>query len=350
MELSVNKMSVMNEILTRYAADIDAAIRGLVDESAYLIRGIINYHFGWVDENFQPANFNRGKMIRPVVNLLVYEAITGDYKRSLPVAASIEIIHNFSLLHDDIEDNDIERRGRPTAWTIWGKPAVINAGDHLYSLAYKALYQLDPARIPVERIFSVYRIVNDACLKLTEGQDLDLQFESLQEVSTEMYLDMVYKKTGTLIEAAILAGAELATSDAEIIQNYYDFAHNIGLAFQIRDDVLGIWGDTGTTGKSVVNDLRRKKKTLPVIYMLDQSTGERRERLRRYYATPEPLSDSELEYVRECLELVDAQHYAQGVADSYRQQSFAVLDRIGTSNQAQAELKAIAEFLINRAY
>jgi geranylgeranyl diphosphate synthase type I len=227
---------------------------------------------------------------------------------------------------------------------------VINIGDFLFSLAYKALYQLDPDKIPPNRIFAVLRLVNEACLKLTEGQDLDLQFEMLQEVSTEMYLDMVYKKTGALIEAAILSGAKLATSDEHIIQNYDEFARNIGLAFQIRDDILGIWGDTTKTGKSTVNDLRKKKKTLPVIYMLDKSSGARREKLARYYSNPEPLSDVEIEFVRECLAWADAHNYAQGIADDYRQKAFAALDKIDTANQAQAELKAITKFLINRSY
>lgn len=350
LEYLIGKIPVINQVVAKYATEIDDTIRNLLDDTPDFMRGIISYHFGWVDKNFQPANYSRGKMLRPVINLLVVEAITGSYKESLPVAAAIEIIHNFSLLHDDIEDSDVERRGRPTAWTIWGQPTVINVGDYLYSLAYKALYQLDAAQIPAERIFAVYRIMTDACLKLTEGQDLDLHFETRRDVSIEMYLDMVYKKTGALIEAAILAGARLATSDEQLIQNYYDFAHNIGLAFQIRDDVLGIWGDTSQTGKSVDNDLRRKKKTLPVIYMVDQLTGGRRERLQTYYSNPEPLSDPEIEFVRECLERVDARNYAQGVADRYRQKSFDALDRIGTSTQAQADLKAIAEFLIYRPY
>ena len=343
-------MSSINHILTKYASDVEETIKGLVNETPPFIRDIISYHFGWVDQHFQPVDSQRGKMLRPTISLLVFEAITGRYKEALPVAAAIEMIHNFSLLHDDIEDNDVERRGRPTAWTIWGQPRVINIGDYLFSLAYKTLYQLDPDKIPPDRIFAVFCLINEACLKLTEGQDLDLQFETLQEVSTEMYLDMVSKKTGALIEAAILSGAKLATSDEHIIKNYYDFARNISLAFQIRDDVLGIWGDTAKTGKSVVNDLRKKKKTLPVIYTLDKSSSARREKLERYYSNPEPLSGAEIEFVRECLEWAHARNYAQSVADDYRQKAFAALDKIGATNQAQTELKMITEFLISRSY
>ncbi len=347
-------MSEIKQILSKYIGDIDRTIKHLVDQSPPSMAGIIGYHFGWLDQDFRPANFSRGKMFRPTMCLLVYEAIAGEYRPALPVAAAIEIIHNFSLLHDDIEDNDVERRGRPTAWTIWGQPLVINIGDYVNLMAYRSLHLLDPTEIPVERILEMHRLLNDASIRLTEGQDADIRFETMPDVSTEMYLEMVYKKTGVLVECAILSGAKLATTDPDIIQNYSDFAQNIGLAFQIRDDVLGIWGDSAETGKSSQNDIRKKKKTLPILYTLAEVSGDRKEKLKAYYAQPDPLSDEQIEFVRECLEWADARHYAQGVAEEYRQKSFDALDRIEKitlgSAQARSELKLIAEFLINRSY
>lgn len=338
------------EILGKYAADIDKTIKEVLAESPEFIQGVIGYHFGWVDQNFERANFERGKMFRPTISLLVFEALTGQYQAALPVAASIEMIHNFSLLHDDIEDNDVERRGRPTAWTIWGQPLVINIGDHLYSAAYKTLYRLNPRQFAPEQILAVLRIINNACLALTAGQDLDLRFENIPDVSTEMYIDMVYKKTGALVEAAILSGAALGTSDEQILQNYYEFARNIGIAFQIRDDMLGIWGDTAKTGKSTANDLYRKKKTLPIIYMLSQASEQRRETLKAYYASPEPLSDEDIDLVRESLERVDAYRYAQTMADSYQERAFRALGNLGLTNQAHKDLETMTKFLIDRAY
>lgn len=343
-------MPAIKTILTKYAADLDEMIKQMLQEAPEYIQGIISYHFGWVDQNFEPANSGRGKMFRPTINLLVFEAITGGYKDALPLAASIEMIHNFSLIHDDIEDNDFERRGRATAWTIWGKPRVINAGDFLYSLAFKTLAQLDPTKFAPERVFAALQLIIDACLELTKGQELDLQFEDIQDVSTDMYLDMVYKKTGALIEAAILSAARLATANEALIQNYHEFACNIGIAFQIRDDVLGIWGDTTKTGKSAANDLRRKKKTLPVVYTLNKSSGARREKIRACYAKPEPLSDEEIEFMRENLAWAEARDYAQGLADTYRAKAFAALDRTGISNQAQSELETITKFLVDRSF
>ena len=340
-----------NKVLNKYLADLDATVQALLKETPEFIRGVINYHFGWVDQNFEPTDqVSRGKMFRPTISLLVFEALTGDYRAALPAAASIEIIHNFSLLHDDIEDNDLERRGRPTAWTIWGKPLVINVGDYLYSLAYKAVHQLDPNQFPPARILAVSRLINETCLALTQGQDLDLRFESLPEVSTEMYIDMIYKKTGALVEAAILSGAILGTSDQTVVQNYHNFARNIGIAFQIQDDILGIWGDSKKTGKSTDNDLYRRKKTLPIIYMLDQASGPRQEKLRAYYTQPEPLSEAAIDFVRDSLEQTGAHAYAQQTATAYREQAFGALRKINIQNQAQTELEAIARFLIDRSY
>ncbi len=344
-------MSDITTILTKYAVDIDDTIKAILADSPDFLRGVMSYHFGWVDKNFEAATSDRGKMVRPVMCLLTYEALTGSHRAALPAAAAIEIIHNFSLLHDDIEDNDIERRGRPTAWTIWGKPLVINVGDHLYSLAYKTIYTLDAKQFSPERLFAVFRLLNEACIALTEGQDLDLRFETVAEVSTEMYIDMVYKKTGALLEAAILAGARLGTDDPAILQNYYNFARNIGIAFQIRDDILGIWGDSAETGKSVANDLYRKKKTLPIIYMLAETTGERQAQLREYYATSDPLSTEEqIEFVRDSLTQVGAYDYAQKMANHYQEEAFKGLHDVNLDNEAQHALKTIANFLIERTY
>ena len=343
-------MSTINDILYKYGPDIETVIKDGLETAPPFIRGVISYHFGWVDQEFRPAKFERGKMLRPTLCLLVFEALTNDHRAALPLAASIEMIHNFTLIHDDIEDNDLERRGRPTAWAIWGKPLAINVGDYLYTLAYDCMHQLDTSRFAPEQIFTVQRLMTGACLQLTMGQDLDLRFEQTLDVSTTMYLDMVYKKTGALLEAAIVTGASLGTADQAVISNYREFARNIGIAFQVRDDILGIWGDSAKTGKSSDNDLRRKKKTLPVIYTLNKSVAGRRERLQQLYATMEPLSDVEIEFVRESLDWADAHDYAQSTADKYIDDAFAALNKIDVTNQAQIELKTIARFLVDRTH
>jgi geranylgeranyl diphosphate synthase type I len=343
-------LSNINLILNRYALEVEQAIKDALAIAPPFIQGVISYHFGWVDQDFKPANFKKGKFIRPTLCLLVFEALGGHYKDALPVAAAIEMIHNFTLMHDDIEDNDLERHGRPTVWAIWGKPLAINTGDYLYTLSSKSLYQLDPAKFSIGKIFSVLRSINQACLVLTEGQDLDLRFEQAQDVSVEMYLDMVYRKTGALLEASILAGALLGTDDQAVIKNYQIFAQNIGVAFQVRDDILGIWGDSAKTGKSADNDLRRKKKTLPVIYTLQHLEGQRQAELKALYGTPEPLLDDQVQFVRESLEQVKAYEYAQVVADKAIEDAFAALGQIALPNRAQSELEMVARFLVDRSH
>ncbi len=344
------EVSEIKDILNKYIPDVEQGVKDSLVNTPDFIGGVINYHFGWADQNFQPANFDRGKALRPIVCLMVFEALTGNRVDALPAAVSIELIHNFSLIHDDIEDGDIERRGRPTAWTIWGKPLAINVGDYLYTLAFRNLHNLDVSKFGPEKVLAVQRLITDACITLTEGQDLDLRFEQMQNVSTEMYLDMVYKKTGALLEAAIVAGATLGTSDQEIIDNYQKFAHNIGVAFQIRDDILGIWGDAAKTGKSIDNDLRRKKKTLPVLYMLGKASGERKEKLATLYASADQLTDSQIEFVRDNLAWADAHTYAQNAADTYIKNAFTALNQTGINTQPQQDLESIAKYLVERSH
>jgi len=337
-------------ILGKYTPVIEQALQAALADTPEFLGNVVRYHFGWVDQNFVPAQSDSGKRLRPVLCLLVFEALTGEVAPVLPAAISLEMIHNFTLLHDDIEDNDRERRGRPTVWAVWGQPLAINAGDYLYTLAFKTLYQLDTAAFPPARLFAVQRLIANACLELTTGQDLDLRFERLQNVTPAMYLDMVFKKTGALLEAAVLAGATLATDRPDVLENYRQFADNIGIAFQIRDDILGIWGDSARTGKSADNDLRRKKKTLPVLYTLEQAAAPRRQQLQALYASEQPLTADEIAFVRDCLEETGARQYAQHTADGYIERAFAALQRLNIVNQPQTDLETIARFLIDRAY
>lgn len=343
-------LPAIKQILSRYTAEIEATIEDNLSGLLPDLGTIIRYHLGWIDENGQPVSKGRGKLLRPTIHLLVYEAMSGQVKPALPTAAFLEMIHNFSLLHDDIEDNDRERRGRPTAWVIWGQPRTINVGDSLFSLAFRALHRLDEANLPPETVLTVLRMMSDVCVTLTEGQELDMAFERRLDITPEMYLDMIYRKTGALIETAVLSGIKLAAADERLTQHYQTFASNIGLAFQIQDDILGIWGDAAQTGKSADNDLRNKKKTLPIIYMLTQAGGNQAEKLRQCYATTEPLSEPDIAFVRDCLQSVKAYEYSKNVAAQYHEQALAALETIDIVNEAQTGLKTLAQFLSTRTH
>lgn len=266
--------------LDRYLPALEAEMRAIVmasGPSLHDLYGMLRYHMGWEDRGFRPITGSQptGKRIRPVLCLLCCEARGGDWEQALPAAAAVELVHNFSLIHDDIEDGDSTRRGRPTVWSIWGVPQALNAGDTLFTLAHLALFRLSDRGVQPETVLSALQILLQACLRLTEGQFLDLRFESQEEVSVEDYLFMVARKTAELLSAACELGALVAGASPEVRQRLRAFGYHTGIAFQIQDDILGIWGDPAVTGKPVGSDLRRGKKTFPVLYALSREPALR---------------------------------------------------------------------------
>ncbi len=263
------------DYLDHYLPALEAEMQAVVATSEPSLRdlyGMLRYHLGWQDREFrsivgpQPT----GKRIRPVLCLLCCEACGGDWERALPAAAAVELVHNFSLIHDDIEDGDSTRRGRPTVWSVWGVPQALNAGDTLFTLAHQTLFRLADQGVPPETILAALRILLVACQRLTEGQFLDLRFEEQEKVSVEDYLFMIARKTAALLAAACELGALVAGASADARGRLRTFGHHAGIAFQIQDDILGLWGDPAVTGKPVGSDLRRGKKTFPVLYALGQ--------------------------------------------------------------------------------
>ncbi len=268
------------DYLDRYLPALEAEMQAVVEASRPSLRdlyGMLRYHLGWEDREFRPITGPQptGKRIRPVICLLCCEACDGDWERALPAAAAVELVHNFSLIHDDIEDGDSTRRGRPTVWSVWGVPQALNAGDTLFTLAHLALFRLTDRGVPPETVLSALRILLQACLRLTEGQFLDLRFEGQEEISVEDYLFMIAHKTAELFSAACELGALVAGASPEVRQRLRAFGYHAGIAFQIQDDILGIWGDPAVTGKPVGSDLRRGKKTFPVLYALSREPALR---------------------------------------------------------------------------
>ncbi len=253
------------EIL-RLVADRDPSTRGLYE--------MVRYHLG-----LDGSGASAGKRMRPLLGLLAYASIAGEYERALPGAAAVELGHNFSLVHDDIEDRDRERRHRPTLWTLHGIPQAINTGDTLFTLSRVALHRLTDLGFSDSRVLRLMRLYDDTCLALCEGQYIDI-YASEHDItmSVELYFDMIGRKTAALIAASIEAGAILATEDDAVIARDRAFGWALGLAFQLNDDLLGIWGEQQLTGK-VPTDLVNRKKTLPVIYAFEHASPDDRARL-----------------------------------------------------------------------
>jgi geranylgeranyl diphosphate synthase type I len=262
----------------RYLPAVEAEMRAVVRApraDLHDLYGYLRYHLGWCDRQFRPVDGRAGKRLRPVFCLLACEASGGDWERAVPAAAAVELLHNFSLIHDDIEDCDEVRRGRPTVWAIWGVPQALNAGDALYSLSQLALLRLADRGLSAEAVVSAVRLFDETCLRLTEGQFLDIGFETRADVTSTVYLHMVEGKTAALLGCACELGALVAGVGEDRRALLRDFGRNLGLAFQMQDDVLGIWGDPAVTGKPVGSDLMRRKKTLPIVYGAERSEALR---------------------------------------------------------------------------
>jgi geranylgeranyl diphosphate synthase, type I len=272
--------------------------------------GQMQYHLGWVDRNFSPVSGNPGKLMRPTLLLLAYEAtdeqivedgIDGNasshLSRALPAATAIELTHNFTLIHDDIEDGDRERRHRSTLWDVWGIPQAINTGDGMFALARYALWDVVDAGVDPFVAVQLGAVLDKACLVLAEGQYLDISFEKQEDISVAMYVDMIGRKTAALMGCAAEMGAMLGTRDAETIFRLRSFGHAIGTAFQVRDDMLGVWASTEELGKTAAGDIYRRKKSLPVLHALESSKPSDQRFLHQIYSQNTPVTSAQVEDV-----------------------------------------------------
>jgi len=336
----------------RYLPLIEAELRRIVAAQHPQLAsfyGMMRYHLGWVDEGFSPTEDKGGKRLRPLLCLLVCEAAGGDPERALPAAAAVELVHNFSLVHDDIEDASPLRRHRLTVWKVWGTPQAINAGDGLFALAHLAMQRLADRGVRHRRVLTALEILDQACLALTEGQHLDLSFEARLDVDVDEYLSMIRGKTAALFSAAAQLGALVAGSDPESTARYRRFGQNLGLAFQIVDDILGIWGDPQVTGKPAADDIQQRKKTLPIVRALEEEKRTEGQGLREIYQR-EVIDEEAVEAALKILENLGARHYTGGMANDYYQQALAELDATGVGNEAQDDLRELAAFLVERTY
>ncbi len=338
---------LIQEYFDRYLPALEAEMQAVVaaaEEELRDLYGMLRYHMGWEDDHFRPIRGTRptGKRIRPVFCLLSCEACGGDWQRALPAAAAVELIHNFSLIHDDIEDGDATRRGRPTLWALWGMPQALNAGDTLFALAYRALFRLEERGVPPETVIVAFQVLNQACIRLTEGQFLDLRFERRDDVSVDDYLAMAARKTAELIAASCELGAIVAGAPPDLRQSLRRFGYHVGVAFQMQDDILGIWGDPEVTGKPVGSDVQRGKKTFPVLYAMDREPA-----LRGIFART-PLSDEDLRAAMDLIHQSGVCGVTQRWALEEAQLASQALRETGLTHPAVAALDELAEMLVFR--
>ncbi len=288
------------DLAPRLAA-IDEEIRSVLTQAEPALQpfyGMMLYHLG-LDVAERPGS---GKRLRPLILVLLYEALAGGIRPALPAAAAIELLHNFTLIHDDIEDQDPTRRHRPTVWSVWGVPQAINAGDGMYAASRLAVHRLRARGIAADGVLEFACLLDQACVQVCEGQFLDISFESRTDVTAERHRGMVAKKTGALFSAAAEGAAVLGRNDRDLREALVRFGADFGQAFQAHDDLLGIWATTERTGKVEMNDIAKRKKTLPVVLAFERAAPRVRATLEELYAVPAPLPPETVDRVRDILD------------------------------------------------
>jgi len=253
-------------ILTEFIGSLENNVDSFFPKKFTELKKIYKYHLGLRDDFSK-----QGKRIRPLLTLLCCAGTGADWQKALPAAVSIELIHNFSLIHDDIEDNGLMRRGKDAVWIKWGLAHGLNAGDAMFTSAFKVLLTLKEnvsERITIKAV----ELLSETCAELTMGQFLDIDFEEREFVSVDDYLQMVHGKTAALISCSTRMGALIGEFPVVEQMKYSDFGKALGIAFQMYDDWLGIWGDLETTGKSTTGDIVEGKKTYPIIVGIENNT------------------------------------------------------------------------------
>ncbi|MGC8873894.1 MAG: polyprenyl synthetase family protein [Chloroflexia bacterium] len=344
----------MEQVLERYRdrlEAVEAEMRACFPEVAGRLApfyGMMAYHLGWKDAAFRPVAGRTGKRLRPLLCLLATEAVGGTWQRALPAAAAVELLHNFTLIHDDIEDRSPLRRGRPTVWSVWGIPQAINAGDGLFVLARMALFRLREQGFSPETVLQAIALLDGAILRICEGQYLDLSFEGDTEVSEAAYAEMIAAKTAALIEVAMHLGALVGGGADREISALRRYATALGLAFQVQDDLLGVWGKEEETGKPAAADLYNRKLGLPVIHALAHAPAPERAELAQAYRGEAPLDARTVQRLLEILEGAGSRRYTEDVAAAYYARALAALADLPDS-PARRALEEIASLLLGRS-
>ncbi|MFF1792716.1 family 2 encapsulin nanocompartment cargo protein polyprenyl transferase [Kitasatospora sp. NPDC086009] len=332
------------DVLARTRGLVDPVLRAAVDSLPGSMRKVAGYHFGWWEADGSPAAAPSGKAIRPAMVLAATQALGGTTVTATAAAAAVELVHNFTLLHDDVIDRDETRRHRPTAWRVFGTTEAILAGDAMHSLALRLLAEdTHPAAQ------GAIRRLADCVVELCEGQQIDCAFEQRSDVSLAECLAMAEAKTGALLGAACAMGAQYAGASEEAAQAMDGFGREIGLAFQLIDDLIGIWGDPAVTGKPVGADLVARKKSLPVVAALGSDTPDGRA-LAELYALARPLSPEELSRCAAAVEGAGGRGWAQGESCERMAAALGQLATAVPEPSAADELLALAELVTRRTH
>ncbi|WP_031469064.1 polyprenyl synthetase family protein [Sciscionella sediminilitoris] len=331
--------AVMPSELTEARELVTPALRSAIDRLDGPTARVCRYHFGWEDTEGKPSTPG-GKTLRPALALLSAQAAGSRSELGVPAGAAVELVHNFSLLHDDVMDGDVERRHRATAWRVFGVPAAILAGDAMLTVAVDTVreaYQPD-------RAVAVEACLTTAVRRLIAGQSADVSFESRADVSVEECVRMERDKTSALLACASSIGAVAAGADETTVHALDAFGEHLGIAFQMVDDLLGIWGASEVTGKPALSDLTSRKKSVPVLAAMDSGTSAGDELRERYGNERE----TDVALLATLIEKAGGREWTSVQADEHVRSAIACLDEIDLSENTRAAFELTARFVTER--
>jgi geranylgeranyl diphosphate synthase type II len=292
-----------------------------------------------------------GKRVRPQLAMIASQLFGGKDEEVLPAALALEVFHNFTLLHDDVMDKADVRRGRPTVHVKWNENTAILSGDQMLIEAYKLL-----SGVPADKLPKVLQLFNKMATEICEGQQYDVDFESQEQVAIEEYLKMIRLKTSVLLANALQTGAYIAGADERAQEELYEFGIHIGLAFQIQDDILDVWGDPKTFGKAVGGDISCNKKTFVYLEavrrlgdeaMRRKIKGDEAMRLEKWYSQVLEDNTEKIAAVKEIFEQLDVRTACEKVVEDYTRKALALLEQL-PQNEATEQLRQLANKLNTR--
>ena len=332
---------------SRYEKVIQDALKSRLDGDRGSVYDLLRYYMGWADEKGNPVEAMTGKAVRPTLCLFGCEAVGGSVSQAVPAAVSLEFIHNFSLIHDDIQDEDETRHNRKTLWAVWGKPKALVAGNVLRVAADAALQRLTDEGLDSSRSLAAVGLLTEAYLEMIEGQYMDLSFEGRRDIGRQDYLGMISRKTGALIRCSLNLGAVVGADDSDTSAAFRECGRALGYVFQIRDDLLGVWGEEAVTGKPVGADIRRKKSSYPIVCALEAADERDARVIHDIYEKPE-IEEDDVASVLEVMERIGVRDDAQAEASWWADEAMRSIERVELSAESRREIEELTHFLLVR--
>ena len=300
------------------------------------------YQLGWMDEQGTPVSGPSGARLHPLLSLLTCESLLGEFSPALPAAAAVELVHNYSRIHGDVQSGNPDRDQRPTVWWIWGPGQAINAGDGMHALARLTLMRLKGRGTSVTRVLQAMRLLDQSCLSMCEGQHLDLEYQEKLSVGTSPYLDMAAGRTGALMGCAMGLGALVAGGDDGTVSAFRECGKNLGIAFQIQGDIHDLWGSAGESKPP--GNVLNKSKLLPIVYALETADISTKRELGTIYFK-RVLEPHDLEHIVRILDGQSAREYALGKAGDHLKLAHSCLEAVDLSPWGREQMEVLFRYI-----